>query len=108
LAEILTQPQCQPQPEQPTPPKLQSQPQPQPEQPTPPKPQKSIPAKHPIAVGDDVVISYSEHPMYRGVKGKVVDELWVRDSKRVFTVEFDKLVHGMSRGDFPEGDILRI
>jgi putative DNA primase/helicase len=110
LVEILTQSQSQPQPqpEQPTPTKPQSQPQPQPEQPTPPKPQKSMPAKRPIAVGDDVVISYSEHPMYRGVNGKVVDELWVRDSKRVFTVEFDKLVHGMSRGDFPEGDILRI
>jgi len=46
--------------------------------------------------------------MYRGVKGEVMEEWFLRDNKRSFTVKFDELVHRQSQGDFPEGDILRI
>jgi len=85
-----------------------AQPQPQPEQPTSIKIQRTQAPKRPIAVGDRVVIVHSDVLMYRGVKGEVMEEWFLRDNKRSFTVKFDELVHRQSQGDFPEGDILRI
>jgi Protein of unknown function (DUF3987) len=61
-----------------------------------------------LEVGDKVVVAHSDNPMYRGQRGRITEVWWVSDSKREFTILFDKLVHGMQQVQFPAADVMRI
>ena len=72
------------------------------------KAQKTEPKKRPIGIGDAVVIAYSDSPVYRGVKGRVVGVSKMADGLKGLRVEFDKLIRGISDGLFPPGDVMRL
>lgn len=72
------------------------------------KAQRTEPKKRPIGIGDAVVIAYSDSPVYRGVKGRVVGVSKMADGLKGLRVEFDKLIRGISDGIFPPGDVMRL